>query len=505
MLNRIRRLVSETRKIKIALLALLALGSLLVPERARALPTASTFIVNSNSDATDWNPGDGKCETAMNNNVCTLRAAITEANAASGSTIVFGLPGSVTYLLTLGGLSITADMSIVGNGPANTIIDGDGSVTNSRVFTISPALVVTMSGVTISHGRSNQGAGIYNPGSLWLTNSIVSNNTVDIGATPRVGGGIYNTGVLTISNSVINGNSAPAVGITGGGGGISDVGGTMFLINSTLDSNSTCCLGGAIHVDGGSVSLLNSTVKSNTANNGGGIFNGGFSGSGTLYIANSTFTANTSTENAFPGGGGGILNYSGAATLINSTLYSNYANRSGGGLYDDSSGASYLYNVTVAGNIADLDYDGVGVGGGIFTSGTVNFRNTIIAKNLISTGPVCCDIPSDCAGSINSEDYNLIQTTSGCTILGATGNNKTGMDPQLGPLQYNGGPTRTAALLPGSPALDTANTGGCRDALGALILTDQRGFIRPFPTGGRCDIGAFEFGWTLLLPIILKP
>lgn len=46
---------------------------------------------------------------------------------------------------------------------------------------------------------------------------------------------------------------------------------------------------------------------------------------------------------------------------------------------------------------------------------------------------------------------------------------------------------------------------GCRDGVGALILTDQRGFVRPFPTGGRCDIGAYEFGWSLFLPLIAKP
>src|ERR671923_1826190 len=68
----------------------------------RASPSASPFTVNSNADAGDWNPGDGICETANGNHVCTLRAAVQEANAAPGSTINFGLGGSITYLLTGG-------------------------------------------------------------------------------------------------------------------------------------------------------------------------------------------------------------------------------------------------------------------------------------------------------------------------------------------------------------------------------------------------------------------
>ena len=62
-------------------------------------------------------------------------------------------------------------------------------------------------------------------------------------------------------------------------------------------------------------------------------------------------------------------------------------------------------------------------------------------------------------------------------------------DPLLGPLQNNGGPTQTHALLAGSPAIDASDPGGCRDSLGAPLLTDQRGFPRPVV---GCDIGAFE-------------
>jgi hypothetical protein len=82
--------------------------------------------------------------------------------------------------------------------------------------------------------------------------------------------------------------------------------------------------------------------------------------------------------------------------------------------------------------------------------------------------------------------------TGHCTVLGAA----ILADPKLGPLENNGGPTQTHALLAGSPAIDGGNPGGCRDNLGALLTTDQRGFPRPVDGNNdsvvRCDIGAYE-------------
>ena len=151
-----------------------------------------TFIVNSPADVVDANPGDGKCETAHNNGVCTLRAAIMEANRATGSTILFGLPGAVTYKLSIapvtgpnnqitGDLDISNTMTIVGNGAANTIIDANNI---DRVFFVWPCIdnqydqqtgactiglvAATISGVTIQNGRTSNfgpaGGGIFSQG-----------------------------------------------------------------------------------------------------------------------------------------------------------------------------------------------------------------------------------------------------------------------------------------------------------------------------------------------------
>jgi hypothetical protein len=111
---------------------------------------------------------------------------------------------------------------------------------------------------------------------------------------------------------------------------------------------------------------------------------------------------------------------------------------------------------------------------------TVALQNSILANN---TG-------GNCHGTLNSRGYNLSSDNS-CSFDGAGDLNNT--DPELGPLQNNGGPTDTMALLPGSPAIDAGNPGGCTDSQGHLLKTDQRGMPRPDkedPSG--CDIGAYE-------------
>jgi len=91
---------------------------------------------------------------------------------------------------------------------------------------------------------------------------------------------------------------------------------------------------------------------------------------------------------------------------------------------------------------------------------------------------------------MTSKGYNL-SSDGTCNFSGPGDLNNT--DPVLGPLQNNGGPTQTQALLPGSPAIDAGNPNGCTDGNGNLLKTDQRGAPRhdKEDTGG-CDMGAFE-------------
>jgi hypothetical protein len=484
-----------------------ALFGLTMTTRVVAAPAAPTFIVNNSFDEpADLSDIDySVCRTATFNTTCTLRAAIMKANRYAGGGVTINIP-SGAYTLTQvpsgendetnGDLIITQTVTIVGVGAAKSIIDG-GSV--DRVFRIQPGITVTMTDLTIRHGRVqygfpissylNDGGGIYNQGSLILKRTAISSNTTYFN-----GGGIANGGAITVNDSVISGNNGSSGGNTAGGlfstgtatlnntsltannafyiGGIYN-GGTMVLNNVTVNANTTdTSFGGGSIANDGTLTLNNSTVSANSDT--------GIRNSSTLVLNNVTVNANISRG---PYGGGGILN-SGTATLNNSTISANSTTRGGGGIAN--TGTTRLFHVTIAGNLADRDAVGGYSGGGISnTVGTVELWNTLIAENFHG------NVADDCAGvQLTSYDYNYIQTIAGCPIGGTTTHNVYDGDALLGPLQNNGGATQTRALWIGSPALDKVPTAQCRDSYGTFPQPDQRGVARPI--AGLCDIGAFE-------------
>ncbi len=428
------------------------LALLLAPADVRAAPT---FTVNSTADAVDANPGDGKCETSPGNGICTLRAAVMEANhtAGGGATINFD-PRVAILNLTIpaappddertGALKVTAPMNILGNGVnATIIVGGYGNLLDPAIETFAAGVNISGIVIELAGTPSTQGGGILNFGTLTLTRSFIFNSR------GYAGGGIYNylNAKLTVVQSSIGVNTAAA----GGGGGI---------------------------LNAGSVNLIDSIVASNaTSASGGGIAN-----AGTLIAVNSTISENSADQN-----GGGIWTIPSSSAQVS------------------------LFNVTVTSNQADHDANGSGTGGGIFNSsgGTVMFKNTILAGNSeTAPGPVpgtFIGITGECSGTVNSVGFNLMQNfnTSNCTVTGVM---PPLVDPKLGLLADNGGPTDTHALLAGSPAIDAGDPAGCTDNTGARLTTDQRGLRRPWAPGGRCDIGAFEYGAMppLYLPLIMR-
>jgi hypothetical protein len=150
------------------------------------------------------------------------------------------------------------------------------------------------------------------------------------------------------------------------------------------------------------------------------------------------------------------------------------------------SGTITLTNVTLTNNRSDSDGNGSGNGGGISLShGTVTLKNTIVARNFRGTGLTADDI----SGTMDAaSSFNLIGTGGSGGLTNGVNNNKVGVvDPGLGPLGNNGGPTQTHALLPSSPAL---NAGSNALATNVGLITDQRGFARIVNT--TVDVGAFE-------------
>lgn len=249
--------------------------------------------------------------------------------------------------------------------------------------------------------------------------------------------------------------------------------GSLNLVSSRVSQNAD--FGIAVYTNG-VLNVVNSRIYDNEQG-------------GLLLTQNATATVLNSAISGNSGYGGAGISNAGYLFIVNSTISGNNASNNGGGIYNAHQLAdTVLINTTVTGNIADASD-----GGGIDSEwGTTTVKNSIIAGNLRDGGAQ----PSDCSGSMESEGYNLIQSTSGCTITGNTTANMTGVDPMLGPLKDNGGPTVTHALLDGSPTIDAGDPAGCVDAAGALLTTDQRGYVRPVDGGSgnrTCDIGAFEY------------
>jgi len=249
----------------------------------------------------------------------------------------------------------------------------------------------------------------------------------------------------------------------------------------TIANGKSSAFGGGIYnASTSTVNLTNCTLSGNQATIG---FGGGIthdSSGGTLNITNCTLSGN------FAGFAGGIFNNSGTVTITNSTISGNSTSNDGGGIFSNS-GTVTITNSTISGNSAIAG--GSSSGGGVYNKpggvSTVNARNSIIAKNTATGSP-------DFSGTLTSQGFNLIGNTSGTTITGTTTGNQLNVDPKLGPLQNNGGPTFTHALLSGSPAIEAGESSGSN--------TDQRGFTRPVDTpaitnatgGDGSDIGAYE-------------
>jgi hypothetical protein len=197
---------------------------------------------------------------------------------------------------------------------------------------------------------------------------------------------------------------------------------------------------------------------------------GGIMNNGTLTIEHSTISGNESSgSGTVPSVGGGVYNdYFSVLTLVNSTVSGNRASSSGGGIFGD--GPVTLINSTVARNDAP-------VGGGIATGAALTLRNALLAGNTASTsGPNCVVSPA----AVVYEGTSLADDAS----CGSGAAMRVG-DAMLGPLASNGGPTQTHALLVGSAAIEAATS--------CSVTTDQRYVARPQPSGGACDIGAYEF------------
>jgi len=456
----------------------------------------------------------------------SLRATI--ANAVPGETIFFAVSGAIT--LTSGELLIDKDLIISGPGAAILSVQRSAAAGTPafRIFNVQSG-IVAISGLTVNNGHADVGGGINNATTFTLRECVIGGNS----ASER-GGGINNFSTLTMANCIIHDNSA-----TGGtndvvGGGINSQG-TLVAMNCVVSSNFVAGVmpfggfGGGI-LNNGTLAFTNSMIIGNAAiggaESGGG--GGGIDNEGTLTLHTTTVSYNSATGGPVTGGsgqGGGILNVFGTVTLDRSTVSGNSATGGnaidayfggaahGGGIANNF-GTVTVENSTVSGNRVSGGVSargpGMAFGGGIFNaSGSVTLDHATIAANSVPAGIVesgggfanvggvvelkdtilaaniaTLDFVNLLAGDFHSGGFNLIGSTNVPVPPGPSDQfNITATALRLGPLQDNGGPTFTHALLCGSPAIDAGDN---TDA----PATDQRGF--PRIVRGVIDIGAFE-------------
>jgi hypothetical protein len=392
-----------------------------------------------------------------------------------------------------GGISNAGELTLT-----NCILDHDsaGNAGNAGGGLYNLGGTATLFGCTFNHdsagGTNGVGGGIFSFGTLSVTNCNLSNDTAGF-----LGGGVYIhvNSTATLTNCTLSNDSAIGGGGGDGGGVFVDAFSTATLTDCNLSNDKAGNGGGGLCTDGsGPVTFNNCTLSNDSAAQGGGICNthgtvvltactlNNDSNSGLLNEGTATVVASTfSNDSALAGGG---LENVGTATLTNCTFSNDSATSSidgGGGIFNEGGATLTLTNCTLANNSALT-----GFGGGIWNagSGTLNLTNTIVAENTAAvSGP-------DIFGIVNTADHDLIGDGSGMSIVTNLGGNLVGtsispIDPRLGPLQNNGGPTQTLALLANSPAIGHANNA-------KAPATDQRGVTRVTGPGEVTDIGAFE-------------
>ncbi|MFZ9792347.1 MAG: beta strand repeat-containing protein, partial [Gemmataceae bacterium] len=410
-------------------------------------------------------------------NLTSLREAIILANTTPGDDNISFLfsSGSSPYTITLGSALPTivdaassvsggtaGKLNITGLGSTNLIISGDNgnSSRDFNLFNIATGGNLSAGGMTFSGAKfSGNGAVFSNQGTLSLSESVFSNNV-----SGNRGGAIHNSG-------------------------------TGFISSSRFENNSSTNQGGAIYNDGTLTISLSNFSTNSTGNNGGAICQ--FSGSSVLTITNSTFSGNLSND-------GGAIRSDGTLTLSNSTLTSNVASNNGGGLFN--LGTAKITNSTFYGNTANS------LGGGIRTGGIVEISSSTFSANSAGSGGAIENFDytptvstslkianTILANSVNGGDYagtgavGLLGSATAANNLVSQGSfawatTKTSQEINLGPLQNNGGPTFTMAVVDGSATVSAGNS-SISNAPPVNGL-DQRGTKRSSTTP---TIGAYEF------------
>lgn len=443
--------------------ALLLFGVVLAaPAVSATTRYVATFGGNTSNDCAD-----------PNSPCATIQYALDQAD--SGDTV--SVAGGTYHESIL----ITKSLMLVGAGSGaggTTTIDGSGS--DDSIFVggidlLSPP-IVTIQYVDVSGNLAFNGITI-DQAQVTVVDSTVSDNG-------REGVQVNDNGQATVSRCIVSGNAD---------GGVIVEGGSARVEMSTVDAN----IGAGVVADGnGTQATLTDSTVSNTAPFSG--TEGEPFGGGVLVFPGGSATIDTAT--IFGNTGQGVLLVQADALVENSTIsgtlpgsaQSSFA--SGGIVLDNQIPAQPVQAAAPTGS-----QDVSGWRGSLWRNDSRSAPQAAAAVTTTTSGTIVATqsqtVP-DCVGSPDDGGYNLDSDAS--CAWSATGS-LSNVDPQLGALSDNGGPTATLLPAGGSAALDAIPAGqaGC-----VTNAEDQRGISRPQPLNGACDIGAVEVRQVVLTVVV---
>ena len=489
--------------------------------------------------------------TLTNGSAAEFESAVDDTITAGGGTIIFTSPVSIGSADDTSSDNFDGESIVVLSGGTNSMFLVQGSLAltgftlQNGTSTNGGAIYLTADGdLTASNcifagniargadgfsttgtndvGSSNEitgpvgaglpamGGAIFNLGSAaflncqFLTNSAIGGAGGDAGigggnggaggsGGAARGGAIYSEGLLTLVNSTFSGNLATGgngganTGVSFGSGGIggSSEGAGLFSAGAA-DTNTVLNCTFSRNIASGGVSGNGGTTPAGmgrAGRNGGNAFGGGIDNASPMVLTNCTFFENNAVggsggnggDGGARGGGGGLggnavgggLYNTGMVSVVNCTFSKSGAFGGTNGLGGSGivSGRDGKRGTSRGGNIANVAKK---------KFGSFHLENSIVGLGLAGNAGY---------GTIIDDHFNISADKS--IKLKTANNSFPKTDPLIGDLADNGGPTKTIALAPGSPAIDKINPTNAPDI-------DQRGFSRPQPTNGLCDIGAYE-------------
>ena len=471
----------------------------------------ATFVVNTTSDTVDATPGDGTCADA--GGMCSLRAAISEANALAGDDIITIPAGTYTQTLIAanedlnagGDWDIRSNVTINGAGAATTILQAaatPGTATERVMESPLAASVVTINGVTLRHGNktgaaanATRGGGIRNVGIMTMNDCVVTLNNAS-GA-----GGVRNERTITLNNVTVSNNACNNGGTTCFGGGMYNtlaalstvtINGSTFTNNtSTSPGANGFGFGAGLGIESASGFNIVITNSSFTNNTGVGTGTGGSNGNGIRLLATAASTANitNSSFNNNSGTGGSSIQGSGIQAFTSGTgsltgtwdgvTVNGNSVSAGGALGMSATGGAMtltIRNSTISNNTST----GTAAGVGLANSGTaagansvVSFTNSTISGNMANGSSGGFQLEQLSTGGTMTANFNF------CTIANNRANNdNTGADVGGGINRISG----TLNLKNTIVADNTVGTGGSAPDIAGTVNSQDYNHIED-PTG----------------------